>query len=74
MAELNTATLAAQDQEAVAPLTQEELEARRKWYRDYRKANPQKVQQWEKNRWQKQLKKQKQAGEEKRRRKQGAGT
>lgn len=72
MATTNTADLAVQDQEAVAPLTQEELEARRKWYRDYRKANPQKVQQWEKNRWHK--KAQQQAGTGKRSRKQGAGT
>jgi len=74
MAELNVTDLAAQDQEAVAPLTQEELEARRKWYRDYRKANPQKVQQWEKNRWHKKAQQQAQAGTGKRHRKQGAGT
>ena len=73
MAEQNAATMAAQDQEAVAPLTQEELEARRKWYRDYRKANPQKVQQWEKNRWHKKAQQQ-QAGTGKRHKKQGAGT
>jgi len=73
MAELNVADLAAQDQEAVAPLTQEELEARRKWYRDYRKANPQKVRQWEKNRWHKKAQQQ-QADTGKRQKKQGAGT
>lgn len=70
MATTNTVDLAAQDQEAVAPLTQEELEARRKWYRDYRKANPQKVAQWEKNRWHK---KAQQAGTDKHHRKQGQG-
>lgn len=73
MADTNTIELTAQDQKAVAPLTQEELEARRKWYRDYRKANPQKVQQWEKNRWHKKAQQQ-QAGTGKRHKKQGAGT
>ena len=74
MTEQNAVAMAAQDQEAVATLTEEELQARREWYRQYRANNPAKVAQWEKNRWQKQLKQQKQAGEEKRRRKQGAGT
>ena len=74
MTEQNAATMAAQDQEAVAPLTEEELQARRAWYRQYRKENPQKVQQWEKNRWRKKVQQQAQAGTGKRHRKQGAGT
>lgn len=74
MAEQNTATLAAQDQESTTALTPEELEARRRWYREYRANNPAKVAQWEKNRWHKKAQQQAQTGAGKRHRKQGAGT
>lgn len=37
--------------EELEPLTPEELEARREWYRNYRAAHPEKVKKWEKTRW-----------------------
>lgn len=48
---MNSEDLKKQDCEAVEPLTPAELEARREWYRQYRRANPEKVKRWERNRW-----------------------
>lgn len=66
--------MAAQDTGSTAALTPEELEARRAWYRQYRKDNPAKVAQWEKNRWHKKAQQQQQTGAGKRHKKQGEST
>ncbi len=44
------------------PLTPEELEARRAWYREYRANNPAMVRRWEKNRWAKKARQREAAG------------
>lgn len=44
------------------PLTPEELEARRAWYREYRANNPEMVRRWEKSRWAKKARQREAAG------------